>query len=182
MPSFRDTRHVWLLAGLILLAGFCFFTLRAELVPASFGQQGPYRADALREIAARPSRFHADAVCHQCHQEVEHERAESRHRAVRCVHCHGQATEHVVQSRAAAENPALKLPPLQPWDGQIPSHVDLFTSQDRKLCLACHEAALGMPADFKKIDVAAHLEEQGASEPTSAETCLECHGGHNTAP
>jgi hypothetical protein len=39
-----------------------------------------------------------------------------------------------------------------------------------------------MPADFKKIDVAVHLEEQGASEPLSRETCFECHGGHDTAP
>jgi hypothetical protein len=39
-----------------------------------------------------------------------------------------------------------------------------------------------MPEDFKKTNVAEHLEEMEADEPTSRETCFECHGGHDTAP
>jgi hypothetical protein len=38
-----------------------------------------------------------------------------------------------------------------------------------------------MPEDFMKINVAEHLEEMGAEEPESRETCFECHGNHDTA-
>ena len=182
MRFFIDTRHLWILLVLIGLAGWAFGTLRGRMVPEGFGQQGPYRAEALVEIAAKPSVFQADAVCHQCHQDVQEERAETLHRAVRCVHCHGQGHKHVAQARLAAESPEYVIEPAAEWDGDFLTSIDLFITQDRKTCLVCHEAAVGMPADFKKINVTEHLEEMEASEAESRETCFECHSGHDTAP
>jgi len=124
----------------------------------------------------------ADKVCLECHTDVGEERAESLHKAVRCIHCHGLALEHVAVARKAAESADVSVPGAEEWDGDFLTSLDLYVTQDRATCLACHESRVGMPADFQKIVVAEHLEEMGASEPASRETCFECHGGHDTAP
>jgi hypothetical protein len=182
MTSFNDTRHLWALGAFLAAVGLVGMVVRRELVPDDYGRTGPYRASALDDIAARPSLFQADATCHACHESVEHERAGKSHEAVRCAHCHGHAVEHVATAGRAAKDPSITLPPAAEWDGDFFTKVDLYITKDRATCLSCHEAVVGMPADFKKIDVALHLEEQGASEPLAKETCFECHGGHDTAP
>ncbi len=182
MSTLRDSRHLWLLAGLLGAAALGMMLLRTVLMPATYGIQGPYRAEALAEIAAQPSLFPADATCHQCHEKVRHERDGTLHEAVRCAHCHGLAVDHVAKARLAAADPSVPIPPAAEWDGNFLTRIDLYLTKDRSTCLSCHEQVVGMPADFKKIDPAVHLEEQGASEPTSRETCFECHGGHDTAP
>lgn len=182
MTTIRDTRHLWRLLGVLAVAGVCGAFVRAILVPGDFGRRGPYRASALDDIAARPSLFPSDATCHACHESVREERAGTAHETVRCAHCHGLGTEHVRQALAAKEHPATTLPQAAAWDGNLLTDVDLFVTKDRRVCLSCHESALGMPENFKKIEVAVHLEEQGASEPLSRETCFECHGPHDTAP
>ena len=182
MTSFNDTRHLWALGACLAAVGLVGMAVRREMVPDDFGTKGPYRASALDDIAAQPSLFQADATCHACHESVEHERAGTSHEAVGCTHCHGLAVDHVSIARRGAEDPTVTLPPAAEWDGDFLTKTDLYISKDRATCLSCHQAVVGMPADFKKIDVAVHLEEQGASEPLSKETCFECHGGHDTAP
>lgn len=178
----RDTRHLGILILLIGAAGAAFWKIRDRMIPESFGQQGPYRAEALNEIAARPSVLQGDTACLKCHAEVGKERAKALHKAVRCVHCHGLGREHVVQALKAANTPGTVIDPAGPWDGDFLTHADLFITKDRATCLACHEATVGMPDKFRKIKVAEHLEEMGAAEPENRETCFECHGGHDTAP
>lgn len=182
MSFLRDTRHLWLLLAALTAAGVGFAAVRRQAAPKTYGQQGPYRTAALTEIAARPSVLSADASCAECHQEVHEERAESLHNAVRCVHCHGLGLVHMAEARKAASSAAHKIPPAVDWDGDFMTSLDLYVSKDRKLCLSCHETVVGMPKDFKQIEVAAHLEEMGASDPADKETCFECHGPHNTAP
>lgn len=182
MTSFHDTRHLFRLLSVLAAAGLVGGVVRALLVPRDFGTIGPYRASALADNAARPSLFPADSTCHACHADVEHERAGTAHEVVRCAHCHGLGVEHVRLASAAKDDPAVKVAAAAEWDGDFLTKLDLWMTKDRRVCLSCHEAAVGMPDDFKKIDVAVHLEEQGASEPLSRETCFECHGGHDTAP
>lgn len=182
MRFLGDTRHLWILAALLAAVGWGGWAVRNRMTPESFGDRGPYRANAITEIAARPSLFPADHVCHECHEDVEKERAESLHKAVRCVHCHGYGREHIANARKAAASADHKIPAAAKWDGNFLGAADLFVTKDRRTCLVCHEEAVGMPKDFKKIDVAGHLEDQDAAEPESPETCFECHGGHNTAP
>lgn len=178
----RDIRHLLLLGGLLALLVAGFLWLRPKMIPATYGDRGQYREAALKELAERPSRMQADSVCLKCHEKVGEERAESLHKAVRCVHCHGLGHAHVAEAEKAAQSPGTKLTPAQTWDGNFLTSIDLYITKDRATCLSCHEAVVGMPKSFRKIDVRAHLEEQGASEPDSRETCFECHGGHNTAP
>lgn len=175
-----EIRHLIILLIGIVAGGIGFQAVRTRLIPETFGEQGPYRTAVLKTIMDQPSFFQADAVCHECHDEVREERADSLHVNVACVHCHGPAVKHVAQARKA-EKDGSAIDPPQEWDGKYPSAVDLYKSKDRRSCLVCHESVIGMPEDFKKIEVAAHLEDMGAENPESREVCAECHGNHNTA-
>ncbi len=186
MNFIRDTRHLWILLLLLIVGGAGAVMIRSQMIPETYGdasgRYGPYRAAALKEIAAQPSVLIADSVCHQCHQDVEEERVDSMHKAVRCIHCHGANIEHVDQARKADKSPGSPISPAEKWDGNFLTKIDLYVTKDQKTCLVCHEYVIGMPKDFRHINVVDHLDEQGASEPESPETCFECHGGHDTAP
>ncbi|MFC1757640.1 hypothetical protein ACFL2H_02590 [Planctomycetota bacterium] len=184
MRLIRDLRHILIVLAVLVIGGAGGQFLRTAMIPESFGRQGPYRADALVTIASQKSRFPSAEKCHKCHEDVREEREETLHAGVACVHCHGLGEKHIAEAEAIAksENAEGTVTPAEPWDGQFPSTIDLFISQDRKTCLVCHESVVGMPEDFRKIDVAAHLDEQGADDPDSPDTCFECHGNHDTAP
>ncbi len=167
---------------LIAIGGTAFLIARGRMIPESFGQLGPYRADALEKIASTPSVLQNDATCLKCHVDVATERADSLHNAVACASCHGTGRDHVAQALKAADSPDLTIARAEKWDGDFLTHIDLYVTKDRAVCLVCHEDKVGMPEGFKKINAAKHLEEMGAEAPTSRETCFECHGGHNTAP
>jgi hypothetical protein len=182
LTFFRDTGHLWILLILLVAGGGGFLWARAQMIPESYGERGPYRGDALHEVAAKPMVLQADKVCLECHTDVGEERAGTLHEAVRCIHCHGLANDHVAVARKAADGAELSVPAAAEWDGDFMTHIDLYITQDRATCVVCHESRVGMPEDFKKIIVAEHLEEMGAEEPASRQVCFECHGGHDTAP
>lgn len=175
----RDTRHLQLLFLLLVVAGVIGFFVRDRFVPKSFGTRGPYRAEALDEVAALPHFLSSDASCIQCHQAVHEERKDSPHLAVRCMHCHGNGREHIAQALKAKVSPELKLEPAKAWDKSFVSQIDLFITKDKAICLSCHQRVVGMPATFRAIDQTKHLEEQGASDVTSPDVCFECHSGHS---
>jgi nitrate reductase cytochrome c-type subunit len=170
------------LLGLILAGSAGLLFVRSQMIPKSFGQHSAYRADALDEIAAKPSVLPEETECLKCHVDVKQERAESLHKAVHCMHCHGVARNHVAQALKAVASPGSQIDAAQQWDGDFLTAIDLYVTKDRATCLACHEEKVGMPEDFKKINVAAHLEEMGAEEPSRREVCFDCHGPHDTAP
>jgi hypothetical protein len=171
-----------MLSVLIFVGCASFLFVRSQLIPKSFGQHSAYRVDALDEIAARPSVLFADTACLKCHVNVEQERAESLHKVVHCMHCHGLGRNHVAQALKAVDLPDSRVDPAEKWDGNFLTGIDLYVTKDRATCLVCHEAKVGMPEKFKKINVAEHLEEMGAEAPGSREACFECHGHHDTAP
>lgn len=179
---FRNTRHLWILASLLAAGGTGFYFARERMIPESYGSSGNFRAAAMDELAARPSMMQADSNCLKCHEKVGEERTETLHKAVRCVHCHGLGREHIAEAVKAAKTPGSVVTKAKPWDGNFLTSIDLYTTKDKAICLSCHEAVVGMPKSFHKINLKAHLEEMGAKEPTSRETCFECHGPHNTAP
>ena len=175
----RDTRHLQILALLILAAGGGAFFLRNQMVPAGFGQEGPYRVAALTEEKALPHSFSSDASCLKCHESVHEERKDSPHLAVRCMHCHGNGREHIALAEKALTAPDTKIPPASAWDGDFLTKLDLFVAKDRAMCLSCHQKVVGMPTAFRAIEVAKHLEEQGATDADSPDVCFECHTGHS---
>ncbi len=175
----RHTRHVRVLIFLITVGGASALFVRSQLVPKAFGDRGPYRAAALEQIAAQPSRLSSDSACLKCHSKVQEERAESPHKAVRCMHCHGNGHEHIAAAIQAAVTPGHVIPPAGEWDGDFHSKMDLFITQDRATCLSCHTSVVGMPSSFRSIDMAKHLEEQGAENVSDRNVCFECHTGHS---
>ncbi len=166
---------------LIIVGCGGYLFARSQLMPDSFGRRGQYRAEALEENAARPTVIPSQSECLACHVDVAHQRAESLHKVVHCMHCHGPGSQHVAQARAAQATGS-PIEPAQTWDGDFLTRIDLYTTKDRATCLACHEARIGMPESFKKIVVDKHLEDMGAENPASRESCFECHAGHDTAP
>ncbi|MCA9064151.1 MAG: hypothetical protein KDA96_13860 [Planctomycetaceae bacterium] len=175
----RHARHLWIMVFVIAAAGVGGFYARQALIPPGFGDTGPFRASALTEEMDQPMTFHSDNDCLKCHSDVEEARAESPHQAVRCFHCHGIGREHVIAATLAQEKPDHPIPPAEEWDGDFRTSMDLFVTQDRGTCLSCHQRVVGMPASFRSIVIAEHLEEQGASEPDSKNVCYECHDGHS---
>lgn len=175
----RHTRHLQILAFLILAGGGVAAFVRSQLVPQTFGDIGPYPVEALEREANKPMIHVADHVCLECHTDVEEARAESPHKAVACFHCHGYGSEHVKAAKLAAEDPEKEIPSAQEWDGDFRTHADLFVTQDRATCLSCHMRVVGMSEAFRSINVAEHLEEQGAEEVDGRNVCFECHDGHS---
>ncbi|MEZ6125475.1 MAG: hypothetical protein R3C49_20195 [Planctomycetaceae bacterium] len=175
----RHTRHLWIAFFLIAsgAAGGAF--VRSQLVPSDFGELGPYRTVAIAKNAALPMVHQSDQTCIKCHTDVHEARAESPHQAVACRHCHGHGAQHVAEATRAAENPGSPITPAQEWDGSFGTSVDLFVTKDRATCLACHTSVVGMPESFRSINVAAHLEEQGAENVNAKDVCFECHDGHS---
>lgn len=175
----RDTRHLRIVVFLIVVGGAGAMFVRSQLIPPDFGERGPYRAAALDEEAAHPLILQSDATCVKCHMDVHEERAESPHKAVRCLHCHGNGREHIAAAMAAEDSPDSVIPPAEEWDGDFQTGIDLFITQDRATCLACHLSVVGTPESFRSINVSEHLEEQGADEIESPNVCYECHDGHS---
>jgi len=110
---------------------------------------------------------------------VQEERAESPHKAVLCMHCHGNGHAHMAAAMIAADTPGHEIPPAGEWDGSFRTKMDLFITQDRATCLSCHTSVVGMPSSFRSIDVDQHLEEQGAENVSDRNVCFECHTGHS---
>ncbi|MCA9044941.1 MAG: hypothetical protein KDA69_11510 [Planctomycetaceae bacterium] len=175
----RDARHLRIVVFLILLGGAGAFWVRQQLIPPTFGKDGPYRKAALEENESRPMRITTDATCLKCHESVHEERMESPHQAVACMHCHGMGHDHMAQALLAQDDPNHEIPEAAEWDGNFMTKLDLFVTQDRAICLSCHQRVVGMPASFRSIVVAEHLDEQGASEPNDKNVCFECHEGHS---
>jgi len=175
----RHTRHLRILVVLIVVGGAGAFLVRSQMIPEAYGDRGPYRSAALGQIAALPVRLTSDATCLKCHANVQEERAESPHQAVRCMHCHGNGHEHIAAATIAATSPDHAIAPAAEWDGDFHSKQDLFITQDRATCLSCHTSVVGMPSSFRSIDVGRHLEEQGAENVNDKNVCFECHTGHS---
>lgn len=147
-PQWRDYAHVvrMVLVFAVLLGGF--ITWRAWMVPPDFGVFGHYRAGAITEIAARTPVHAGQAECVTCHEAAQEERVGSRHAPVSCEACHGPLGRH---ARGETDDA-----PIRP--------------STRAVCLPCHDARLGMPASFQKVNVKEHSE----SGP-----CTECHKAHS---
>ena len=175
----RHTRHLRILLVLIVVGGAGAFAVRSQMIPEAYGARGPYRSAALEQIASLPTKLTSDTTCLKCHSNVQEERAESPHQAVLCMHCHGNGHAHIAAAIEAAASPGHAIPPAAEWDGDFHSKQDLFITQDRATCLSCHTSVVGMPSGFRSIDVAKHLEEQGAENVNDKNVCFECHTGHS---
>jgi hypothetical protein len=109
-----------------------YLVARYFLTPASFGQYGFYRGQALDEMASHPITYAGRAACEDCHYDECQKVLQFEHKTLSCEACHGAAQAHV-------ENPDIK-PAVLTY-----SH-----------CVRCHEANPSRPAWHKQIDSRDH--------------------------
>jgi hypothetical protein len=128
---------------LVLLTVFIigsYFVARLLLTPASFGQSGFYRADALSEIASQPVTFAGKKACDECHSDQLQTLEKGEHKTLSCETCHGPAQAHV-------ENPD------RPLEKLTFSH-----------CVRCHEASPSRPKWLKQIEPRDHYSGERCTE------------------
>ena len=118
---------------LIVTVVALYMLARHFLVPASFGQYGWYRGNALQELRALPTSYAGRAACLECHADVAKKMDESSHKSIACESCHGPNQPH-------ADDPTTT--PLK--------------IEDPRFCLRCHQANPSRPARFPQIDSAEH--------------------------
>jgi hypothetical protein len=134
MRRFKLPPQILRLVLLTLAIVGSYLVARSFLTPASFGQYGWYRGDALAEIASRPPVYAGKLSCgaSACHSEVQNKLAADAHKTLSCEACHGMSREHV-------DN--LNILPVKTTG----SH-----------CIRCHEANVARPAWLKQIVVKDH--------------------------
>lgn len=109
-----------------------YVVARWLLTPASFGQYGFYRGDALIEHMSHTPVFAGRKACLECHEDIEQKLAKAEHKTISCESCHGVGKAHV-------DNPDEKV--NKPGDN---------------LCLRCHESNPTRPKWLKQIDPKDH--------------------------
>jgi len=132
MRRFKLPPQILRLVLLTLAIVGSYLIARAFLTPASFGEFGWYRGEALVELRSRPPVYAGKQACDECHSDQLQKLAKFEHQTLSCEACHGVSREH-------ADNPDV-LP------------VKLTGSH----CIRCHEANPSRPKWFKQIVVRDH--------------------------
>jgi hypothetical protein len=141
-------QHVFRVAGLFLFGFFVFAVVRWALVPEDFGRYGFYRAGALDDARAIPSRYAGEKTCVDCHEEPAQLRKGQGHERVTCEACHGPLARHADGD----------------YDNDKPRALN-----PRLFCLPCHAELKGRPASLPQMDPKDH----GVDD-----SCIECHKPH----
>ena len=132
--KFKDIRHLVRLAIVFVAVFAVFLLIRSHFIPASFGQYGHYRGNALAEVSSRPISYAGHKTCEACHDHIVNMKKAGKHTGVNCESCHGPLARH-------ADDPVSVTP-------QLPDTA--------VLCARCHEANIAKPKNFPKVDSAEH--------------------------
>ena len=146
MAPFRSYEHLLRLAALFAVGVAIFLALRWMLVPADYGQLGPYRAGALVQIKARPVMYAGQIACVECHTDVADTRKTNAHAHIGCESCHGPHAAHASDPSVAARRPD-------------PSAI----------CAVCHLPDPARARGIKTVVFAEH------AEPGACTTCHPAH-------
>ena len=117
-------RIVLLAVGIVA----CYSIARYFLTPASFGEYGWYRGEALVELRAREPVYAGKKACEECHSEECQKLSKHEHKALSCEGCHGPGEAHAQDPRK--------------------ENID---KSGYAACLRCHEANPSRPKWHKQI-------------------------------
>lgn len=124
------------------------FVLKYFLTPESWREYGPYRGNALIEIADQVPKFVDKETCAMCHDSIAEFKNQGNHISLQCELCHGVGYLHV--------------------DDPEQNHMEIINNAT--LCLRCHLKNPARSEDvIKQIDPAEHGE---------GEDCITCHNPH----
>lgn len=146
MAPFHSYAHLLRLAALFGAGIALFLGLRWMLVPADYGELGPFRASAMTTAQARPIAYAGQVSCVACHSDVDETRKANAHERISCESCHGPLARH-------AEDPAIAAPRPDP----------------RATCAVCHRPDPAKPRTFKTVVFADHAGDE------SCTTCHPAH-------
>jgi len=136
-----------------LLLVFAFFialmlVIRYFLKPDSWGKMGPYRYEALKEIANKEPKYVDLASCEMCHDTIVKIKIEGEHKSINCQTCHGPGYKHINE----------------------PDTSNIEKPKGREFCVRCHAKNSARPENIvKQID---------AIEHNKGEVCITCHNPH----
>jgi hypothetical protein len=137
------------LLTLFLIFIAIFFVIRHFLVPASFGEFGHYRGDAIIDISNKEMVFANREVCIECHSDINEKLQSDLHANLSCIVCHGPGLEHA----------------------SFPDSVKIIKKSGRENCGRCHSINPARPKDMiNQIDIVEHHKEKN--------DCIECHNPH----
>lgn len=129
------------------------------LSPPSFGIYGPYRAEAIKEIAQIPIRHGTNKSCYGCHPYEARLVKNGLHHTISCEFCHGTYADHVEGGRKKAALP-------------VKTGEQITT-----LCLRCHNSEIMARPEkvIKTVTLPDHLRDQHVK---LSHTCNQCHHVH----
>ncbi|MEK7774359.1 MAG: cytochrome c3 family protein [Candidatus Zixiibacteriota bacterium] len=160
----RIPRQIIPLIIIIVIVIVGFITARQIFVPASFGDLGFYRADALKEATAIEINYAGANACVECHSDIDDLKASAFHRKLSCETCHGPSAKH-------ADAPDETLP---------------FIPKGRDFCPVCHGYNPSRPSGFPQILPEQHnpgkacISCHNPHNPTPSHTPEECSACHRT--
>lgn len=124
-----------------LLLAFSIFIvimlmLTYYLTPESWREYGPYRGNALLEIASKEAKYVQMDDCAICHDSIAELKIQGVHKSLQCEICHGPGYKHIDD-----ENNNMAIP-----DGS-------------QFCMRCHTKNAASPQNIiKQIDAVKHSE------------------------
>jgi hypothetical protein len=167
MPT-HIRRLIIVFAVFILL----FLIVQQFLKPASFGELGHYRADAIDENSAKELHYAGRLSCSSCHDSLRVLKAEGLHAMLNCEVCHGPGLKHALYADRFVGS-------------TLPDSLLLHKPTERKDCAICHQVnAARKKILFDTIDNSLIrqvnvLEHNLISKKTQKERkCVQCHNPH----
>ncbi|PIY02817.1 MAG: hypothetical protein COZ21_12195 [Bacteroidetes bacterium CG_4_10_14_3_um_filter_31_20] len=125
-----------------------FFILVYFLFPESWGDIGPYRSLALKEIADKEPKYVDTESCTMCHDSIANLKNDGEHKSINCQTCHGVGYKHVNE----------------------PETNKMDIPKGRDFCARCHALNAARPKNIiKQVDIIEH---------NKGEECLSCHNPH----
>ncbi|MBE0646602.1 MAG: hypothetical protein IH596_02340 [Bacteroidales bacterium] len=151
-----------------------FLLARFLLIPASFGELGHFRADAMDDIAAYHPQHAGREACKECHDDVVEELSYGSHSTLACEGCHGPALKHAMYSASADP-------------GNYPDSLKLRRPVERETCARCHDlnpSRVKFKADSTDISMVRMVNVNEHNHFIYEETnelirCVECHYSHS---
>jgi len=164
--SYRK-RLLTVLLGIVVLAGGGLL-FKQLLLPDSFGQYGPYRADAIEEQAQILPRHGTNESCFKCHEYEARGHKKGKHQTISCEFCHGPYADHVIAHESEYGNKGFKK------SGTLPVKKE---GEITTLCLRCHNTEIKARSEevIKTVAMPEHLEKQNVK---LTHNCNQCHHVH----
>jgi hypothetical protein len=134
-----------------LIVGFLAY--RSQVVPASFGETGFYRADFVRELQTVPNIHAGRDACMTCHEDLAKTTTHVT-KGVACESCHGPSKEH-----------------SEDFEKYRPARLGAAVA-----CARCHEQIAGRPSGFPQVVAKEH------SAGQVCRTCHTVHESRGAQP